>query len=712
MVKTEHVEAELIAERVGINAGAASTVALRLKMAEHWHTYWKNPGDSGLATKIVWKLPAGFEAGAIQWPYPKALPTGPLTNYGYDGEVLLLTNIKAPAGLKAGEQVALNARADWLVCKDVCIPEHAELSLALPVVSGDAPANPAWRAQFAATRAALPGELAGFRLAAGVASASSTSEGGGRTLDLLLTHEGTSKSALSGMYFFPERGDLIQHAAPQKLWRDGDGYRLRVPLAEGVKELSSVAGVLVAEPGWDAAGMRKAVALSARIDTLPALALNASGVAVPTSAAPVQSASSAVPSTLWLALAFAFIGGAILNLMPCVFPVLGIKIMSFVERAHDERRVLRLQGLMFALGVLAAFLALAGVMLALRAGGAQIGWGFQLQSPVFVTLLACLFFLLALNLSGVFEVGAGAQRLAGSVAGSKGLRGDAFVSGLLATAVATPCTAPFMGAAIGYTLAQSAFATLGIFAALAFGMAAPVLLLSWFPQWLRLLPKPGRWMETFKQVMAFPLYATVIWLVWVLGAQAGNDAVLKALLGLLLLAAAAWVYGRWSLSGKAMPLVCAALIAASGVAVAWPSRVHPGANTTAVMNGAWQPWSQEKVTALRAQGKPVFVDFTAAWCITCQVNKRMALNRSEVMQEFAKREVALLRADWTTQDPAITRALAALGRNAVPVYALYPADPSAAPQLLPEVLTTNIILQALQSMAPAASTARVASPTN
>ena len=352
--------------------------------------------------------------------------------------------------------------------------------------------------------------------------------------------------------------------------------------------------------------------------------------------------------------------------MPCVFPVLGIKIMSFVERAHDERRVLRAQGLMFALGVLVAFLALAGVMLALRAGGAQIGWGFQLQSPLFVTLLACLFFLLALNLSGVFEVGASAQRLAGSVAGGKGLHGDAFVSGLLASAVATPCTAPFMGAAIGYTLAQSTVATLAIFAALALGMALPVLLLSWFPQWLRVLPKPGRWMETFKQVMAFPLYATVIWLVWVLGAQAGNDAVLKALLGLLLLAVAAWVYGRWSLSGKTMPIAFAALIFAAGVATAWPNRVQPGANVAAASDGAWQAWSQEKLTALRAQGKPVFVDFTAAWCITCQVNKRMALSRAEVMQEFAKREVVLMRADWTTQDPAITQALAALGRNAVP----------------------------------------------
>lgn len=695
-VKTDHVEAELVAERVGLAPGSSFTVALRLKMIEHWHTYWKNPGDSGLPTKIAWQLPPGFEAGAIQWPHPKRLPTGPLTNFGYEGEVLLLTQLQAPAGLKPGEQVALNARADWLVCKDVCIPEHAQLSLTLPVTVGEPPVDSAQQAKFAAARVALPQALSNFKVEA------SSAEG---LLDLRITTQSAPAAQLTRLEFYPERGDVIQHAASQKLLRDGDAYRLRVPLADAPpKNFSTIAGVLVAEPGW---GAGKAVAFDVTLAaSLPALAANAAEVV----AAPVASSApnGALPPSLWVALVFAFIGGLILNLMPCVFPVLGIKVMSFVQRAHDAPRALRSQGLMFALGVLVAFLFLAGAMLALRAGGAQIGWGFQLQSPPFVTLLACLFFLLALNLSGVFEVGASAQRFAGSVAG-KSAHGDAFVSGLLATAVATPCTAPFMGAAIGYTLAQPAPATLIIFAALAFGLAAPVVLLSWYPRWLRFLPKPGRWMETFKQMMAFPLYATVIWLIWVLGAQAGNDAVLRALLGLLLLGIAAWLYGRTSLSGKALPIAISALIAAAGLATAWPNKLQPGANLAAANDGAWQAWSQEKVAALRAQGKPVFVDFTAAWCITCQVNKRIALNRSEVMQEFAKRDVALLRADWTTQDPAITQALAELGRNAVPVYALYPPDTAAPPQLLPEVLTPSIVLQALQNTAPAANTARASS---
>jgi thiol:disulfide interchange protein/DsbC/DsbD-like thiol-disulfide interchange protein len=695
-VKTEHVEAELIAERAGFTPGAVTTVALRLKMQEHWHTYWKNPGDSGLPTKIAWKLPPGFEAGPIQWPHPQPLPTGPLMNYGYDGEVLLLTDIKAPADLPRGANVAISARADWLVCKDVCIPENAKLALTLPVVSSAAPPNGVWQRQFAATRAAFPQTLSNLRV-----------EAGSDAKLLELKWNASAAQTLSQVRFFPERGDVIQHAAKQDLLRDGDGYRLRIPLAAVLpKDVNTIAGVLVADAAWDASSLRKAAAIDVPLGApLAPLAANAVPLAAST-AAPAPATTSALPATIGIALAFAFIGGLILNLMPCVFPVLGIKIVNFVERAHADHGVLRKQGWLFTLGALAAFMLLAGVMLALRAGGMQIGWGFQLQSPLFVSLLACLFFLLALNLSGVFEVGAAAQRLAGNVAG-KDKYADAFLSGVLAAVVATPCTAPFMGAAIGYTLAQPVAVTLAIFAALALGMALPVLLLSWFPQWLGLLPKPGRWMETFKQVMAFPLYATVIWLAWVLGAQAGNDAVLRLLLGLLVLGMAAWIYGRWSLRGKALPLALAGLMAVAGLALAWPGKLAPSARATAAED-AWQSWSQDKVAQLRAQGKPVFVDFTAAWCITCQVNKRVALNRDEVMAAFKSHGVALLRADWTAQDPAITQALAALGRNAVPVYALYPADSAAPPQLLPEVLTPSVVVQALQAL-PVSATAQAAS---
>lgn len=388
-------------------------------------------------------------------------------------------------------------------------------------------------------------------------------------------------------------------------------------------------------------------------------------------------------------------GGVLLNLMPCVFPVLGIKVMGFVEHAHGEARAMRMQGLMFFVGAVASFLALAALMLVLRASGAQLGWGFQLQSPVVVMLLAILFFVLALNLVGVFEWGAFAQSITSNLS-ARGRYADALLSGVLATVVATPCTAPFMGAAVGFTLTQSAPAALAIFTVLGIGMATPILLLSLWPALLRKLPRPGAWMETFKQVLAFPLFATVAWLTWVLGAQAGNDSVLALLGGLVVIALAAWMYNRWSHSDAAWRPVLAVLLGAAGIALAWPTPYAADAATAATQDGdiQWQAWSPEKVRELNAQGKPVFVDFTAAWCVTCQVNKRVALHNADVMREFGSRNVVALRADWTRQDPRITETLSSLGRNAVPVYALYvPGDTQ--PRLLPEVLTPALVLAEL-----------------
>ena len=407
------------------------------------------------------------------------------------------------------------------------------------------------------------------------------------------------------------------------------------------------------------------------------------------------------------ALGFAFIGGLLLNLMPCVFPVLGIKVLGFVEHAHGEARAMRLQGVIYSLGVLVSFAALAGLMLALRAGGTQLGWGFQLQSPLVVTLLAVLFFVLALNLSGVFEWGAFAQSLTSSLS-AHGRYADAFLSGVLASVVATPCTAPFMGAAVGFTLAQGPVMSLAVFLMLGAGMALPVLLLAMFPALLKRLPKPGAWMETFKQVLAFPLYATVAWLAWVLGALGGIDAIFALLAGLVLIAMGAWLYGRWRHAGSHWQPALALLLAAAGVAVAWPGPVQPAGADAAPLARAgelpWQAWSPEKVRELTASGTPVFVDFTAAWCVTCQVNKRIALHNDAVMKAFAASGLVPLKADWTRQDPRITAALAALGRNAVPVYVIY--TPGAdAPRLLPEVLTPALVLDEISRL-PAASAVR------
>ena len=671
-VKTEHVEAELMAENTAAAPGKPALVGLKLRMADHWHTYWKNPGDSGLPTKIKWNLPEGWKAGEIQWPHPQKLPIGPLMNYGYEDEVLLLTELTPPAGTKPGP-LTLKASATWLVCREVCIPEKGDFTLAWNIADGNAATDSRNVGHFERAKSQLPVELTGWKMTAGRDGAKLT----------LRIEPPAGASVPAKVFFFPERENLIEAAAPQTLTRDANALRIQMKLVEPVPaDITSLAGVLVADSGWLATGNRKAIVFKSQV-----------GAAFP---APLASTTPASPAdaSLGLALVFAFIGGLFLNLMPCVFPVLGIKVLGFVKHAHGHIDALRAQGLVFAIGVVVSFLVLAGLMLALRAGGTQLGWGFQLQSPVFVTLLAALFFVLGLNLFGIFEWGAFAQSMTSSVS-AKGRYADAFLAGVLATVVATPCTAPFMGAAVGFTLAQPAFVSLAVFAMVGIGMALPVTLLSWYPTLLKLLPKPGAWMATFKQVMAFPLFATVAWLVWVLGAQAGNDAVLALLAGLVTIAIAAWIWGRWGTSESFLRPAFAATFALLGLYIAWPAPM-PAANSGPVTfkqgEMPWEKWSPEKVVALTAVGKPVFVDFTAAWCVTCQVNKRVALHNSGVVKAFAERGIVPLKADWTQQDPRITAALSELGRNAVPVYALYPPG-GGPPTLLPELLTPSLVLE-------------------
>ena len=680
VVKTEHVEAELVTDKSAAQPGKPVLVGLKLRMEPHWHTYWKNPGDSGLATKIQWILPEGWKAGAIQWPYPQPLPVGPLMNYGYEDEVVLLSELTPGADARPGP-ASVKAKAEWLVCKDICIPEKGELDIVLPVAPGEAPPNPRWQAHIDRARNQLPVEVPAWKYDAALQ---------GKSLVLLLTPpEGVTPPA--NVAFFPEREGLIEPAAPQKVTREGRALRIEAKLAEpALTGLQAVNGVAVSQSGWPGTDNRKAISVSAPVRNKLAAA-----------AGPLAPGDGIGGGTL-AALAFAFVGGLLLNLMPCVFPVLGIKVMGFVEHAHGEARAMRLQGVIFSVGVLVSFLVLAGLMLALRAGGTQLGWGFQLQSPVVVMLLAALFFVLALNLSGVFEWGAFAQSMTSSVS-AQGRHADAFLSGVLATVVATPCTAPFMGAAVGYTLTQSTALSLAVFAMLGLGMAMPVLALALFPSLLRRLPKPGAWMETFKQLLAFPLYATVAWLAWVLGAQADLDAVFALLLGLVFIAMGAWMYGRWEQAKGPWRSAVAIILSALGLAVAWPGTASkPAAGAPIARPGElpWQAWSPEKVRSLTASGKPVFVDFTAAWCVTCQVNKRISLHNPAVVKAFAARGVVPLKADWTRQDPRITSALAELGRIAVPVYALYPPGEDV-PHLLPEVLSPSLVLEELSKLPPA-----------
>ena len=692
VVKTPHVEAELIARNTAIVPGQTLEVALRLNIIEHWHTYWRNPGDSGLATKLKWNLPSGFTAGAIEWPHPKKLPLGPLMNFGYEGEVLHLVTIQAPNALKAGEQITLSAKADWLVCADVCIPEDGQVSITLPVVAAGMNnlADARWAGAFTAAHAALPARLSGWNTRAQISA-------DGLQIDLMPPAGETV--AITDLAFYPIRNDVIANAGKQVLARLAEGagsveragYRLTVPLADPlVADLKILDGVLVSSNNWGNAHAGKAV----EIATPVSYAVNANSS---TGAVFKQKiAQGALPAmSLLAALGAALLGGLVLNLMPCVFPVLGIKVMGFVENAHGDARMLRRQGLAFFVGVVVSFVVLAALMLALRAAGQSIGWGFQLQEPGFIVLLAIIFFIMALNLSGVFEIGTSLQSAAGQAEmnAQKNPLAGAFASGVLATLVATPCMAPGLGASVGFTLSQSAPIALLVFLTIAFGLALPVLLLSFVPAWLKFLPKPGAWMETFKQFMAFPLYATVVWLAWVLGAQTGNDGVTKLLAALTAIAFAGWAYGRWQVTKPMRAITLAVIGLAAGIALAWPSGDTQNLAQAKLEDG-WISFSPAKIAELRAQGKPVFVDFTATWCITCQVNKRVALNQAEVIKRFQQLSVVRMKADWTVKDPVITAALAEFGRNGVPLYVFYPSRGE--PIILPELLTPAIVLATIE----------------
>ena len=689
-VKTGQVEAELIAEKTALVHGQPTTVALRLKIAAGWHTYWRNPGDSGLPTTLAWTLPPGIAASAIDWPAPHALPVGPLVNYGYEIEALHLVTLTTVAGFAPGREATLAAKAEWLVCRETCIPQSADLTLTLPVANTAEP-DPRFGKTIAATRAALPQPLAGWHVKA---------EGAGAKAVLALTPpDGAGDPGT--LRFFPYEEGRIEASAPQVLRRDGEVYLLTLPVASQLAPgFTRVAGVLTASNGLaHAGGLQRAAIVDVPLTgsviagprpalATPALNLGAGGF-------------GAGGFSLSLAVLFAFLGGIVLNLMPCVFPVLSLKVMGFVAH-QDSKATLRREAGAFAVGVILTFVALGVALVSLRATGEQLGWGFQLQSPGVITALALLFFALALNLSGVFEFGQLAPvATRGWTSQNRTL--DAFGSGILAVIVASPCTAPFMGAALGYAIAQTTAATVAVFVALGAGMALPYVLLAWFPGWRRRLPKPGAWMVRFKQFLAFPLYATVAWLTWVLGVQLGNDAVLRLLATLIAVAFALWAWHAFRMRGARAWSIAALVGAIAAAIVGRPLMLLEGpVADAATLRGPvaamdqWQPYTPDRVTELTGAGRAVFVDFTAAWCVTCQVNKSLVLTDAVVLEAFGKRKVALVRADWTRRDPAITQALTALGRNGVPVYVLH--RPGKDPLLLPEVLSQQVVLDALATI--------------
>jgi len=725
-----HVHVQLVVPASAFNRGEAADAGLYFKIDPGWHVYWKNAGDAGEPPHMKWTLPEGITAGPLEFPVPKRLPLGPLMDFGYENEVLFPFKLNVAQSAKPGWAL-LHAKADWLVCQASCIPGKAELEVTRGVA--ERPGRSVLLADDEAIFKRLGGRLP-KPLPEGMDAAFESTKDGFRL------SVATGRKEMEAA-FFPADQDIIDNPAPQGFEPAPNGFFLNLKkdanlsanpqVLKGVLELSGGrAYEISATPGNALKSGPAAVSpVPEAPATVPMPARSASAVPFsPSPAAPSVSGTpfavlpsistptqpvSTKPSSLGLlpAIGLAFVGGLLLNLMPCVFPVLFLKGLSLVNSGTEERHKLRTHGFVYAAGILASFWVLVAALLGLRAAGGTLGWGFQFQSPVFLALMAGLLFFLGLSLAGQFEIGLTLTSAGGSLAAKQGYSGS-FFTGVLAVVVATPCTAPFMGAALGYALAQSAAVTFAVFTALALGLAVPYVALTLQPAWTRLLPKPGVWMEVLKQAVAVPIFATVIWLAWVVANSYGAGLLVALLAGFLLLAIAGWFLGRWP--AKRWSSVTAGVIVLAVVAIlsVAPRRlVEPKFDPRDVLSiqieGAWQPWSTAAVARYQAQGRPVMVDFTASWCLSCQVNERVALDQPSVQKAFQDANVALLKADWTRGDDAITQTLTSLGRSGVPAYALYvPGETS--PRLLPEALTPGIVIDALAKLPRTATQPTVA----
>lgn len=667
-VHRDHIEVELIAATTSVQPGSILHAGLRLLPDPGWHTYWKNPGDSGLPTRIHWTLPEGIQVSGIDWPYPEAIPFAHLISYGYEGEHLLPVTLQMPDTLEAGDRVVLQARAEWLVCEEICIPGDARLQLSLPVEMSPPARNEHTAPLFEWAEQRRPGPVDW--------PARFTTEGG--RLNVLIGPDQFLPQEPRRWAVFVAEDNLVDHSRPADIHINDDQIRVTQPLSPFAAEVPDALPLVLVD-----------------IDNARAYALSAVGETFTTDA---NEAPHPLPDhqTGWLvALLLALVGGMLLNLMPCVFPVLSIKAMSLVAgTGHDQR----LHGLAYTAGVVLSFAVLAALLLGLRASGEAIGWGFQLQSPLFVGVLVYLLFALGLSLSGVFDFGTRIMGLGQGLTRHSGLSGS-FYTGILACVVASPCTAPFMGTALGVAVLMPWPMAMGIFLALGVGLALPMLALSFSPRLARAMPRPGPWMETFKQAMAFPLYLAVVWLLWVLARQTDANALAVILTGMVLLAFALWLVGRpaggtgtrllrHALVGLGLGMAAMALITAAQIEA--EPRVQAEAH--------WEPWSADRLAALRADPqRAVLVNMTADWCVTCLVNERVALNTETVREALNTHQVSYLKGDWTRRDPAITAYLAEHGRNGVPLYVLYPRE-GGDPQLLPQVLTPALVVQALESL--------------
>jgi thiol:disulfide interchange protein DsbD len=677
------VQADLIAAVDAVEPGVPFTIGLRQRITPHWHTYWKNPGDSGEPTRITWSLPEGFSASQLRWPAPHAIPVGPLVNFGYSGDLLLPVTITPPKDL-AADSVHLRAHATWLVCEKICVPEEADLELTLPVARAGSKAGPSVHADlFARTERAIPKR---------VPWAASFTNGSDRiVLDVAVPK--MQRGDVASAAYFPNDWGGVDYAGPQDASWDDGGLKLAMKPGETAASAKSLDGVLVLT---DARGGRHAFEITARLAASQEGALASATNSTTTQASRTDSNRNAADAhggtiSVWQAMLLALIGGLILNLMPCVLPILSLKAVTLAKHGGSDGGEAARSGVAYFAGVIVSFTALALVLASLRSAGLAFGWGFQFQSPVFVLAMAALFLTLALSLSGVFEIGTRAAGVGEGLTQKDGVAGS-FFTGVLATIAATPCTAPFMGVAVGFALTQPPLALTVVMLSMGLGFGLPVLALSLSPAVRGWLPRPGAWMQTFKQVLAFPLYATVAWLVWVLSLQTGSDGVLVAGITLTAVGFAAWLFGTGA--SRLRGAVAVAVVAAAfALTLPWlGSTDAPRANSHEAAAGA-EPYSAERVAELRAAGRPVFVNLTAAWCITCKVNERVALSSNSFRKALSDHNIAYLKGDWTRQDERITRILKSFGRAGVPLYLLYPADAQKDAIVLPQLLTEAIVVR-------------------
>lgn len=695
---SEPLTASLIHEDTALHPGKPFWVGIRLELQDHWHIYWKNPGDAGMATQVEWKLPEGFKTSQIIWPTPEKFVFEGVVGYGYTDEVILFSEIIPPSSLTNDSPVTIEAAIQWLVCSDsLCMPGETDLSTTLKVLNGAPKKHAQWAQLFTEARENLPNkheDVVAYRKK--------------DSIELKVELSDQTENWQEA-HFFPEEHHVIDHKKEVILNSSQTrSYILNLSLSPKSTETSSLKGIIVLKGGTKENPTSYALEINTPIiDERENLISMAD---VPSNQADIPAKVSSISPApefeggLTTALLFAFLGGMILNLMPCVLPVVSFKVLSFVKMAGQSRKLTFAHGLAFSLGVLVSFWILASALLILKFYGHSVGWGFQLQEPLFVAFLAALLLALGLSLFGVFELGSFASNLAGKI-GSKrvGFTGS-FLSGVLATAVATPCTGPFLGSAIGFAFSVSTPSALSIFTFLGFGMALPYLILATFPGLLRFIPKPGAWMDSFREAMGLIMIATVLWLTWVFSAQTSSLAVVILLAGFFCVAVACWIYGRWGSPVQsavsrtisyvfALACLTAAFFIILNSTAPWVASLDRKEMESVANADSWEGFSLKRLTELREEGVPVFVDFTAKWCLICQVN-RVILDNNSVQKKMDEMGIVKMKADWTKNDPIITEELRKLGRSGVPLYVLYKPHEEV-PTILPQMLTVDTVLENL-----------------